>query len=255
MQHVRLLILIIGIFQSGLSFAQVETSTKFTGEAKMVVVEPTNIITTEKDGNYQLVPYRERRPSWGTVLSLSYSNFEPLEYEPNFLQVNFDEIYSRPEMPLLELQFAVKKNLSFGSLGGEISVGIYQNDSDEPTLVDSSLQLIPVKLGAVFYLDALRPEPFIVPYVSGGGYIMLYRETLNDSSFSGNTQVAPYFNAGLAFSLDWFDRHAARISYEQSGIEASYAYLEARTQFQAGDDKDPDFSSAVNFAGGLRVEF
>jgi hypothetical protein len=83
----------------------------------------------------------------------------------------------------------------------------------------------------------------------------LYKEDNNSTSITGNTQVAPYLNAGVAFSLDWIDKHAARVSYEDSGIEATYAFVEARTQFAAGDDQDPDFSSQINFAGGLKVEF
>lgn len=221
----------------------------------MVEVEPSYIVTTKNDGNYDLVPYRERRPSWGKTISLSYSNYEPVNYEPNFLEVNFDEIYTQSEMPLLELQLVVKRNGGFASLGGELSVGLYQNESDDDELIESSLQIIPIRLGAILLLDNLRPNPYFVPFASGGAYTIFYRETNNNSSISGNTQVAPYITAGVAFSLDWIDKRASRIAYEQSGIEASYAFVEARSFFAAGDEQDPDFGSDVNFAGGLKVEF
>ena len=259
MKATRFHIYIIGIlftkFYAGPAWAQLQESTKFTGDNKMVIVEPSNVITTEVDGNYSIEPYRDRRPGWGKTVSFSYSTYEPLNYEPNFLQVNFEDIYQAPEMPLLEFQFAIKKNARTFSYGGEFSVGIYQNDSDERNLIQSTLQIIPIKLGGVALLDALSPSPYFVPYASGGVYTILFREDNNQTSITGNTQLAPYFNVGLAFPLDWIDDYAARISYEESGIEASYAFIEARSQFAASDEQDPDFSSDVNFAAGLKLEF
>jgi hypothetical protein len=259
MTATRFHLYIIGIlfinFHASMTSAQLKETTTFTGVNKMVTVEPSNVITTEVDGNYSIEPYRDRRPAWGKTISFSYSTYEPLNYEPNFLQVNFEDIYETPEMPLLEFQLAIKRNARSFSYGGELSVGIYQNDSDERDLIQSTLQIIPIKLGGVVLLDALRATPYFVPYASGGVYTILFKEDNNQTSITGNTQVAPYFNLGMAFSLDWMDDYAARISYEESGIEASYAFIEARSQFAASDEQDPDFSSEVNFAGGLKVEF
>lgn len=259
MTATRFHIYIIGILFINLytvsAQAQLQETTKFTGENKMVTVESSNVITTEVDGNYSIEPYRDRRPTWGKTVSFSYSNYEPLNYEPNFLQVNFEDIYETPEMPLLEFQFAIKRNARTFSYGGEFSVGIYQNDSDERDLIQSTLQIIPIKLGGIVLLDALSPTPYFVPYASGGAYTILFKEDNNQTSITGNTQLAPYFNLGVAFSLDWIDEYAARISYEESGIEASYAFIEARSQFAASDEQDPDFSSDINFAAGLKVEF
>ena len=221
----------------------------------MVEVEATHVSTTEVDGIYKLVPYTERRNKWGVTTALGYSSYEPVYYEPNFLAVDFVDIYSTPEMPLIELQISIKRNMNFGSFGGELSVGIYQNDSDSPELVDSSLQLIPVRLGAVLSLDTLSSEPMFVPYVSGGLYTMLYRESMEGNSHSGNTQVAPYMTAGVNILLDWLDRRAARTSYQESGIQSTYAYAQAYKLIESGDASDGDFSNDVSWGAGVRVEF
>lgn len=263
MHRLRLLIIVIGIFQSGLSLAQEssiaigeeKTPKEFTGKPAMVIVEPSAIITSEKEGEYALLPYVDRRGDWGTTFSFGYSSYEPVNYEPNFLQVNYEDVYSAPDVPMLELTIAVKRNLSFGSIGGEIGVGVYVNDSDAPALVNSELQLIPVRVGGVVFLDSFRKEPLFVPYFSGGIYTMIYKETLLGNSFNGNTQIAPYINGGIAIGLDWLDRLGARISYEDSGIQTSYAYAEARKFFQPGGAEDPDFENDISWGAGVRVEF
>ncbi len=260
MKRGRFHIYIIGIFLLNFygpaAFAQLEGMTKYTGEAKMVTVEPSHIITVKQDdGDYSLESYRDRRGNWGKTISLGYSTYEPSNYSPNFLEAGYDEIYETPELPLFEMQFAIKRNSRSITWGAEMSVGIYQNESDQKSLIQSSLQIIPIKLGGTLMLDALGPEPMFVPYVSGGGYMVLYKEDNNDTSINGNTQIAPYLTAGMAFSLNWIDKTAARISYEDSGIEQCYAFVEARSLFEAGDELDPDFSSQVNFAGGFKVEF
>lgn len=254
--HIYIIGILLVNFYASAAHAQLQEQTKFTGEAKMVIVEPNNVLTTEVEGTYEVLPYRERRPSWGKTISIGYNSYAPTNYEPNFLSTQFKDIYGNVDVPLVELTFTAKKNASTYSYGGEVSVGIYQNNSDEPKLIQSSLQVIPIRLGAIVLLDALSPQPFWAPYVSGGGYVMLYKEDNNSVSVKGNTQIAPYVNAGIAISLDWIDSHAARVSYEDSGIEASYAYVEARSMFAGGGAaKDPDLSSDFSFGGGLKVEF
>lgn len=253
--HIYVIGMILVNFYGAAGYAQLTEQTKFTGENKMVTVEQAPIISTKADGNYSLLPYRDRRGDWGTTIGVSYSTYEPKNYEPNFVQSGFDDVYSFSEMPLIELNVAFKRNARGFSYGGEVSVGIYNNDSNNLSLVDGSLQLIPVKIGGIVLLDALAPTPLFVPYLSAGGWIMMYQEDNNSSTFKGNTQVAPYINAGVAISLDWIDKDAARTSYEESGLEATYAFFEARSMFEGQAAKDPDFSSAINFAGGLKVEF
>lgn len=257
MHLAELLIIVIGIFCGTLASAEVELS-EDGGSLKpnMVFVEPTNVNTVKIDGEYHLKPYLERRHDWGSTVSFGYVYYEPVNYEPNFATGSFGDFYKKDDMPLVEAQFTVKRNLSIGSIGAELAVGAYSNGSDVPiTVVDSTLSLYPVRFGANFTLDALGPEPYIVPYVSGGLYTMVYKESQATASKNGNTQVAPYFNLGAEFMLDWIDRRAARIAYRDSGLEATYVFLEVRKMMASQSSSDPDFSDEINFAGGLRVEF
>jgi hypothetical protein len=258
MHRLRLLIIVIGVLLSGLAYAQDEISIDGASvHPGMVIVEPDNIVKTAVDGNYALVPYLERRPRWGTTFSVEYSTYEPVHYEPDFAPtMDFSDVYLSPDLPEIEAQLTVKRNLSWGSLGGELAAGVYQNSSDiDTSIADSSLSLIPVRLGAVFALDALMKEPYFVPYISGGGYIMVYTETSGSSTHHGSTQVAPYLNGGVEFGLNWLDRNSARDAYEDTGMESTYLFVEARKMFKSMDPSDPDFSNDVSFASGLRLEF
>jgi hypothetical protein len=256
MRHLRLLIIVIGIFQSVFSFAQSETSDGYTGKAGMVYVEPTNVISTEVEGEYKLVPYLERRPKWGTTFSVGYSSYEPIFYEPDFVTMDAEELYSTPDTPLIEIKLGVKRNAGFGSIGGELGIGIYTNNSDvEATIVESSLEIIPLTLAATITLDALGKEPMFAPFVTGGFYTMLFKEEADTRSVNGNTQAAPFVGAGVNFLLDWLDRQAARRAYTDSGVQASYLYASVNTFMESSGENDKDFSNEFNWATGLKVEF
>ncbi len=257
-QH-RFHIYVIGVFVFLLSQTKAhpqEAADEFSGTPGMVYVEPTNIIQTQSDGEYRLVPYLERRGRWGFTASVGYSSFEPTYYEPDFLQVDSSEIYVSPEVPMVELRFSVKRNAGFGSLGGELTIGVYQNDSDiDPLIIESSLQVIPIYLGATLNFDAFSPEPWIVPYMSGGVYTVFYEETADTRSVQGNTALAPYMTAGGAFQLDWLDRESARRGYEDSGIQATYIYAQVSKQFASTAEKDKGFETDMSWGTGIRVEF
>lgn len=256
MQIRNLLILVIGLTLSGLAYAQDEILSDEEAEAKkLVIVEPTNLIETKIEGEYRLKPYRERRGKWGGTASLGYSAFEPVYYEPNFAAVAFEDIYSSAELPLIEVTLTAKRNYGFGSLGFSFSFGGYQNDADDTTIVDSSLLLLPIRIGATVAFENFAPNPWVVPYVHGGIYTIFYREELGGSSYNGHTEVAPYIHGGVAFALDWIDPRAARLAYEDSGIETSSLFAEVRKQMASNDSADPDFESDTTWAGGVRVEF
>ena len=253
--HIYIIGTLLLNFYATSALAQLTEQTKFTGENKTITVEHAPVLSIQVEGQYQLKPYRERRPAWGKTFGVAYSTYAPTNMEPQFIQANYSDVYDSPDVPNIELNFAFKKNSPVISWGAEVSVGIFQVSSLDENLVNSSLQVIPVRVGAILLLDSLTPEGYFVPYVSGGAYTMIYKEDNNSVSVTGNTQVAPYFTAGMAFSLSWIDKHAARTSYEDSGLENTYAYLEGRSFLPAGGDKDPDFSSDINFAGGFKVEF
>ncbi|MGE0764381.1 MAG: hypothetical protein AB7N80_13955 [Bdellovibrionales bacterium] len=219
-----------------------------------VEVEPTNMLPSDITGIYYLVPYRNRRDNWGQTASVGYSSYVPVNYEPNFVAAFYEDVYTSAEMPLIEFQYSLKRNIPLGSMGIEAGVGFYQNQSDTD-LIDSEVQLIPVRLGVNLYLDNLWFEPYFVPYAAGGVYTIFYDESIDGSSFGGNTQAAPYMAVGVQMQLNWVDREAARISYTDSGIENTFLYLEGRQFMASQAASDPDFSTSFNWGAGMRLEF
>lgn len=250
-------VLFFGIFAAYIDAARAEDETAGPqpDDGQWVEVEPSNLLPSDITGIYYLVPYRSRRANSGHLVSVGYSSFTPDNYTPNFINSDFQTIYPTAEMPLVELQYVYKRNYSFGSLGLELAAGMYNNKSDD-TSIASELQLIPARVGAVLYLDALYFEPYVVPYVAGGAYTVFYEETLEGSSaYGGNTQVAPYLTVGASFQLNWVDREAARLSYLESGVENTFIYVEARKLFASQAAQDPDVSTGFNWGAGVRVEF
>lgn len=223
---------------------------------KLVYVEPTNISETSANGQYQLVPYRERRGRWGWLFSAGASSYQPLNYIAAFAppSAGYRGVYGAPTAPMLELRVAYKRNFALGSLGLELAGGFFRNANSDPAFVGSTLTLVPARVGAIYSMDVLAPEPYIVPYIAGGGYMEYYEESYNGVTVHGTTALAPYVNGGLAFSLNWIDRYAARVAYEEEGIENSFLYIEVGKYFQSSNKKDPDFSDTYDFGAGFRVE-
>lgn len=258
MQRWILITVLIGISCPILSHSEDIPSIDEKPKPGMVVVEPTNLTKVQDDGSYNLVPYGERRGKWGVLFGLEYSTYEPYDYEPNFIALDYKDVYGAPEVPFLEVQFGVKRNFSIASLGLEAGVGVFKAESKENLvdLTNSTLVLYPIRMGFTLALDNLfSDEPWVVPYVNGGAYTIFFRESQASASFNGNTQVAPYAIGGLAITLDWLDRRSAREAYESSGIEASHLFVEARKYFGNDVEKDPDFETDPVWGAGIHVEF
>ncbi len=250
-----IVLLYIGILPPALNAAEEEPDAETLIQKHLVYVEQASVIVSKVDGEYKLQSYRERRTHWGLLIGVDYDAYEPLNYQPNFSIENYRRVYGVPQSPTLELQVAVKRNFSFGSIGIEVAGSFFSNTNSDPALVNSSLSLNPIRVGGSVYLDTLWAEPYVVPYASAGAYTMIYHERLAGNSFNGNTQVAPYINAGCAYQIDWIDKRAARTSHEESHMQSTYVYTDARKYFTSQGKKDPDVGNDVSWAAGLRVEF
>ena len=248
-------VLHIGIFPCLLNATVEEPDAEDLAKRHVVFVEPSHVSEVKIDGEYHLESYAERRGKWGALVSLDYDSYEPIAYQPNFANGSYRSVYGTPHQPTFEAQIAVKRNFALGSLGVEVAVSYFSNDNSDPNGVHSILNLFPLRIGAVYYMDLLGNDPLFVPYVSGGAYTVIYKEKLQGNSLNGNSQVAPYINGGVALSLGWIDRRGERESYENSGLLATYAFLEARKYFSPQAKQDPDFGNDVSGAAGLRVEF
>ncbi|NCN26128.1 hypothetical protein GW915_01010 [bacterium] len=223
----------------------------------LVEVEPSYFEYTKSESRYELVPYTERRGKWSSQFSVGYSTYTPVDYASEYSALSFEDAYGfESDLPLIEVQYIFKRNFSFGSLGAELGVGMYENKSDIESL-SSTLKLYPIRLGAVLSLDGIFKNPYIVPYVAGGAYTIVFEENKDGGTdaYGGNTQVAPYATAGVSFSIDWLDPEASRTGFEENGVQGTFIYVEGRIFFASAAARDRDFENGFDPNAGLRIEF
>lgn len=219
----------------------------------MVDVDPIPVQSELNNSVYKLVDYKKRKTKWSSVFSLGYGQLTLPNYETNFLVETFTEVYGE-NVPYIELQYGYNRNFDFLALGYEMGVGFLQSDALDGLSDKPSIKLIPVKLGARLSLNSLFNEPYILPYISGGAYLMLYEERLNGSKSDGNASFSGYYSAGLAFQLNWLDPKSSRVSYMQYGLQNSFIYVEMKQYLASDQAQDPDFSSEPSLSAGLLLE-
>lgn len=195
--------------------------------------------------------YRNRRDSWGTVISAHYSLFTPSNYTPTGTTSTFATEYGDGAGALYELTVSRKLNMSIGSvrLGG--GVGYSKRDKGS-----RSLTVIPLRLEGALVLDMLFEEPLVAPYVLAGGYVNIYNETAGVAGVDdadGYTGVAPYFGVGANFQLDWLDKKAALSTFLDYGLQNTFLYIEGRSF--VSDGSSTDFSTSFQLAAGAKLEY
>lgn len=119
------------------------------------------------------------------------------------------------------------------------------------------LQLITTSLGVKWSLDSITREPWAVPFLSAGAFMVFYTENRgDDESAWGRSGVGFYYSGGLVLQLDWLDKEASVDFYLDSGIENTFLICEAR-QFISFNNTIgvKNFASPVHFNIGLLVEF
>lgn len=224
-----------------------------TTEDNLVIVDAIPISNVRNNSLYELIDYNKRKDNWTSVLSLGYGQLSLPNFETNFLVEDFSQVYGE-SIGYLELQYAKNKNFKALALGLEVGAGFLKVEALEGLSDKPSLTLIPIKVGARLSFNSLFSEPYILPYISGGAYLMLYDERLNSTKAEGNASVAGYYSAGLAFQLNWIDPKAARISYIHYGIQNTFVYVEVKQFTASSQEKDPDFSSDPSLSAGLLLE-
>lgn len=233
--------------------ASIEVADQFENQLGLVEVEPMAIQVGSTSGVYELMPYKERRSDWSQIFSLGVSFFNLPDYQSSFLNQNFKDIYGSGHQ-LIEFLYLRKKNYSFFSIGMEIGLGFLSANSVQGVSDETSIQLIPIRLGARVLLDGLYNEPYIVPFIMGGGYVMQYEEKLASAKADGNASVAAYYGGGIAFQLDSLDSRADRVGFEEYGLENSYLYVEAKQFMISSGESDPDFSTDLFWGAGIAIE-
>jgi len=205
--------------------------------------------------NNPLISYRERRNTWGALVSVGYSNYSPEDYDPDFVvNQNYGDFYGELDQPMIEGRVSAKFNISIFSLSADLTIGHLQNNGK----FGSTLSLTPVQAGGTLALDGIFGEPYLVPYISAGLYSVFYRETLASQKVEGRTTPAPYYATGLRLQLDWIDQSASDQSLMDYGLENTFVFAEGR-HFAPSGDLVPDVSSSDDtpymINAGLCVEF
>ena len=225
-------------------------------ERNLVEVEPNNILPSDLSSKGALVPYKVRRPLWGLEAGITYSTFHPTSYSSNFVStalLDFDSAFG--EDPMLEFYLNYKYNFSLGSIGMVGSFGKYTNEVDDTSFGTPTLELTMLQLSAKYIMDNIFFEPTIAPYGGVGIYVAKYSEEENGNENGGTTSPAPYYYFGALFQMDWIDKTAALEAYDESGIENTFLFVEARQYVASSEAADPDFSTDFNFNAGLSLEF
>ena len=217
-----------------------------------VILEPLNVQKEEKEGRYKLIPYNQRRKKWGSSIQAGYSFFKPENYIPDFSAFDFVDVYGDENQPIIEIQYVYKRNFNLIAVGVELSYGNYSVTSLDGA---SELNLNPARIGFVFDLDGFMNEPRVVPYVSFGGYVMMYKEKQGTSLLDANTSVAPYYSAGIKMQLNWMDTEASRTAYEDSGIENTFLFVDVRQFMASSVEQDKIFETEPFMTAGLNIEY
>lgn len=203
----------------------------------------------------QFEPYKERRQRWATLFNIGTNFFNPTQYEPEYAVGSFSDLYGQGAGETIDLSIGAKLNLgNAGALAVLVGWGQFRKAASN----GSSLSLNPITAGAVYYLDTLFREPYVVPYFGGGTYTLQYRETLASNAVGGRTGFGFYYVAGLAFQLDWMDEYGDLHQFEESEVENTFLYVEARgtsAVLTPESIRQKDFSNMLHAAAGLRFEF
>ncbi|MCB9027189.1 MAG: hypothetical protein H6625_12775 [Bdellovibrionaceae bacterium] len=219
-----------------------------------VIIEPSNAVRLDyANKKLQIIPYSERRLKWGRFIGLSVGQSKPEGFASNFLNDSYSEIYGDDEGLGVEVNMNFKRNFETLSTGLEITLGNYKKNSDED-LIDSSLEVSFWKMGGQLALDNIfREHAYVVPYISGGIYQILYKEEQAGVSNNGWTEVSLYGSGGLMFNIDWLDPLTAKEAYFESGIENTFIFVEATYFMESNNERDPNFSG-LDLKAGFKVE-
>jgi hypothetical protein len=201
-------------------------------------------------------PYSQRRTRWGGYFGVQSGLYEPVNYDPDFQPTQtFDSLYGGNKTPVVEIVFGLKLNYVLGSLALQGSAGYFSRTKEINATTSSVLTAQPITGALVIAFDNLFKEPYVVPYGMGGISTVVYSEKAGGLSVSGNSPMAPFYAGGLMIQLNWIDPESAASGYEDSGLENTFLYVEARTFLQSLNGRGPDFSTPVQLGGGLKVEF
>jgi len=209
----------------------------------------------------RLMPYRNRRSTWGVNFGIQMDQMLPDSYRSPIDDEPYKNLFGSSTINLVQGQVGMKYNFSLGSLGANLllAAGEVQDNrigNDTQTDTDADLQLTKMGLSFSYVMDNLFPEPYVAPYIEGQVFKMDWLEkSKGGPSKSGVTGVSSALTIGVLIQLNWLDSDGAFLAQESSGLQNTYLDLFVSQYNSSGEGGDPNFQTDFNYGGGLRFEF
>ncbi|CAM6000327.1 unnamed protein product [Sphagnum balticum] len=202
-------------------------------------------------------PYRTRRPNFTGIFAIDAGTYAPTNFVSKVISSqtlgstpSYSGLYGGGASPNFDITFGAKYNFLLGSVGLQLSGGYFSATNQN---VNSTLSVTPITLGAVYYLDSIFQEPYVVPYFIAGLYTDIWKEVSQGLSINGRTGFAPFYAVGLNFQLDWIDVETHETGYRDFGLENTFLFVEARSFLSSNDIVD--LSTGLQVSGGFKFEF
>ena len=240
-------------------------------------------------------PYKERRQTWGTTISVGYSLWNPNNYNSFSTEVNapqpsqnsdFASLYGTKTLTggnlgYISLLAALKYNLpTAAALSLGLGAGYYKNRGSN----NLNLFMIPIVTELTLTIDSIMNEPYFAPYAGIGLAYVYFKEkypttapenpgqdpnlpTENITTTAEQTgqQFVLYYSAGVLLQLDWLEKTADR-SMQLIGVENTYIKVGIIHFFRnvealnklANKSQVPatrDLTSKITLYVGLQLEF
>ncbi len=210
------------------------------------------LVEKEQEINYDR-PYRDRRSLWGFVFALQSESGALSEYSSTLTNMTYSQMFGG-KFQTIELHLSAKLNTRLGSLSLGVGAGggtVKDNRSGQ----DLALDLGKKSVSALFYLDTIFPEPYLVPY--GGVVAVSWSANLKNSATNviSTSPVLVGSQVGALIQLNWMESSVARNAYASSGVESTYLDVFLAQYPGSTSENSPNLKFVSSWGAGLRVEY
>lgn len=203
-----------------------------------------------------LAPFSERRGDWSLMAGISVDQFFPDKYRSGIDNLSYEQIFGSDPIKLIQFEMGPKYNTSIGALGANFIAG-YGDTSGTLTGQQRQLKMTKIGVSGTYTLDTLFEEPYVAPYISGQVLMFNWEESAPTSgiSVSGDTSASFAVTVGALIQLNWIEPVASLQSQNEVGLQNTFLDLFI-SQYNTSDSAtDPNFETAMNFGGGIKLEF
>ncbi|XGC80848.1 hypothetical protein ACES2L_16105 [Bdellovibrio bacteriovorus] len=201
-----------------------------------------------------LAPYKERRETHGSYVTLGYEALELKNYISALDSKTYADMFGTAPVALVNFGVDYKYNFALGSLAFGFQYGkggVTGEDSGE----ERTLDITKMGVGTKFTLDMIMNEPLVAPYVGLNIWKMTIAETSPSDEFSADTQMGMNYTVGLLLQLDWLDYETAKNTTFNWGLENTFIDVYATKYAKTNATDDANTETDMVYGGALRLEF